>query len=72
MSKVSIYALSTEVFPDAQAYFDRSPETGYFYVGKTENLQSRRGAHASNARCGSKYPYHGKIRESGETGILRS
>ncbi|MFT6138714.1 MAG: putative GIY-YIG superfamily endonuclease [Salibacteraceae bacterium] len=62
MSKLYIYALATEIFPDEQAYFDASPETEYYYVGRTENPERRKSQHEGEARRGSSYPYHEKIR----------
>lgn len=60
---ISIYALSTEVFKSEQDFIDCSPETEYFYVGRTKDIDQRKSQHASNARCGSDYPYHEKIRK---------
>ncbi|WP_444897733.1 hypothetical protein ACJJI5_15495 [Microbulbifer sp. EKSA008] len=62
MSKIYIYVLTTETFPDRQAYFDASSETEYFYVGRTENPERRKMQHEGEARRGSSYPYHEKIR----------
>ncbi|WP_102504759.1 GIY-YIG nuclease family protein [Salinivibrio kushneri] len=61
-----IYALVTETFKAPEDYYDRSPDTEYFYVGRTKNLERRRSCHASDARTGSTYPYHEKIRQLGE------
>lgn len=61
-----IYALTTESFKSSEDYYDRSPTTEYFYVGRTKNIEKRRSGHASNARTGSTYPYHEKIRQLGE------
>ncbi|MCK7596667.1 hypothetical protein M0G74_05195 [Microbulbifer sp. CAU 1566] len=61
-----IYALCTEVFNSQEDWLLRSPDTEYFYVGRTKNLEKRRVAHKSNVNTGSEYPYHVRIRELAE------
>lgn len=61
-----IYALGAEVFRSKEDYLDRSPDTEYFYVGRTKDLHKRKISHRSDAKNGSQYPYHERIRLLGE------
>lgn len=60
--KCYVYALVEIDFFDDEEKLSGCPRESYFYVGITDNPKRRKQAHKSQARCGSPYAYHEKIR----------
>lgn len=62
MSKMYVYALYTYEFESQDDFKSGNPVENYFYVGRTKNIERRKQQHQGDARRGSNYPYHEKIR----------